>query len=259
MNTEIVIAKYKAGLSGPTIAASLDMSNHAVYKILYKEGIVRSNKENYAVRFNESFFETIDTEQKAYFLGFIAADGCIIRKRWSSGILKIDIKETDKKILYALSDSLSLGYDRIKEYQTGQCKIVRVVVPSDKLTKDLAHYGIVPRKTFTFTFPEIIPDKLIRHFIRGYFDGDGCITVGPVVKIVGTENFLLSIQNKIMRACRFNHKTKLQTRHPERHNNIRSLEIGGRKKVQQIYRYFYDDATIFLERKKLRFMELLCI
>jgi len=254
-----IIRQYKSGLAGYKIAEKLGLSSYSVYKILERKELTRTNKENYKVIFNDTYFQKINTEKKAYFLGLLAADGCVIEPKQSSPILKIDLKEDDAQILFLLAEELELSRTRLKRYKYKEPNsfLVRLLVPSEQIVLDLEQYGIIPRKTFSTYFPSNIPKDLERHFIRGYFDGDGCITVGPTIKITGTSEILLEVQNILVENCFLGNKTKLQTRFPERENNIRSLEIGGKLQVSRIYNYLYDKASVYFERKKNRFMELL--
>lgn len=89
----------------------------------------------------------------------------------------------------------------------------RCILGSKHMFNTLTNYGCTTRKSLTLKFPNINIFKnknLIRHFIRGYFDGDGCISYGnkehtyPIVSILGTKDFLDGIQ-KIYNS---NHKYK---------------------------------------------------
>jgi hypothetical protein len=107
-------------------------------------------------------------------------------------------------------------------------------------------------------FPKLRKD-LIRHFIRGYFDGDGCISQSgkyPMFSIVSTKNFLTSIQNILVKNLGLS-KTKFMIRHPKNGNNIRTLMYGSYGNCIPIYHYLYDDASIFLKRKRDKFKILI--
>ena len=116
---------------------------------------------------NEGYFDVIDTEFKAYFLGFFMADG-----NNCNGVLKIKLHVRDKKILEIFSLNI-LGKNTVLYYE--DTAILKF--GSLKMSKRFTELGIVPRKSYHKTdIPKQIPDNLIRHFVRGYFDGDGCIS-----------------------------------------------------------------------------------
>ena len=96
-----------------------------------------------------------------------------------------------------------------------------------------------------------MPSCLIRHFVRGYFDGDGSVSNGKTAKVdvVGTISFLLPLQDIIFKELSLN-RTVLNQRYKERDNEIRSLQIGGNNQCIKFRYWLYKDATIYLERKK---------
>ena len=118
--------------------------------------------------FNKDYFQKIDTEDKAYFLGFIVADGCISEKSNSVQIIQ---KET--YILEEFKKYIEFNGPVYKdEYRGISC----ITVNSSKTKKDLENLGITPNKTMIVKYPNI-SEHLQNHFIRGVFDGDGCISL----------------------------------------------------------------------------------
>lgn len=201
-------------------------------------------------KINESFFKKIDTEEKAYWLGFIVADGTIGRRNNISCILKIALSPKDKSQLLKFLKSIDSNYP-IHRYKVGYNKEYitdEICIYSKVLIKDLKKYGVVSRKTFKTFFPNIL-SKLQRHFIRGYFDGDGCIflsknsNISSRVSIRGTLTLLQSIQNLLIKNCNVN-KTKIL-----KNNGIWDLQYGGNKQVKRILNYLYKDSNIYLNRK----------
>ncbi len=118
---------------------------------------------------------------------------------------------------------------------------------------DLAQYGIIPRKTNTIRFPDL-PEGLERHFVRGYFDGDGGFTVSKgsgatmnvLFSVIGNLAFIESLQAVLTRECNLR-KTFLSQRRAGQ--PVWSLRYSGRRQVTRIVEYLYCDATIFLPRK----------
>lgn len=253
-----IIHLYRSGLSGTKIANRLKITRYKVYSVLERNQETRTNKENYALSFNDRYFKVINTERKAYFLGLLMADGSIIQPKNSSKVTKLELKREDKKVIEELTTSLGLHKERLKEYIYGPKPdqiSSRLLVPSDILAHDLKQHGIHPRKTFLVKFPNL-NENLKRHFIRGYFDGDGCITTGPTVKIIGTIALLQEIEKCFNKYCETKTGHKLYDRY-KNGNNIRCLEIGGIYQVKRIFEYLYKNSSVFLERKKNRFLELL--
>lgn len=119
---------------------------------------------------NERYFENIDTDIKAYFLGFIASDGCVYHTDKSKqDILRICIQKEDISVLEKLKEEL--GTD--KPIHIDRDSYASIEIVSDILCNDLKKYNIVPNKTYKFLCPDILDDKYILPFLRGYVDGDG--------------------------------------------------------------------------------------
>lgn len=227
---------------------------------------------------NESFFENIDSEEKAYVLGFVYADGN--NKTQGSGLM-FTLNASDSEILEKIkkalnSDAKILLYER-KDYNCGQC--AHIDFNSRKISKDLINKGAPPNKTYKIKFPSFIEEKLLPHFIRGYFDGDGCIWNGKRKKmyvkdstckkgyknrivhnvkftITSNTNFIIGVQNYLVEKIGLK-KTKLLYRN-KNNKNIATLEYSGRGNIKKLYDFMYTNATIFLERKFKKFNEILC-
>lgn len=128
-------------------------------------------------------------------------------------------------------------------------------ISNKHLKEVLISYGCVPNKSLILKFPDesIFSDKsLIRHFIRGYWDGDGCLSWGnkehtyPCMEVVGTESFLISLQ---------------------RHLNLRSYKLQGKQNSEakqfsvghsiafNLSKYLYSNSTIYLQRKYEKYLE----
>jgi hypothetical protein len=204
--------------------------------------------------FNQFFFETIDTEAKAYWLGFIMADGGIDTTGRSKQLfikLKLDDifhlekfkKALDSNHPIKISSSLVFG---------GKFYSAKIRICSYKLVDDLAKYKIIQNKTDKIRFPDIRSD-LINHFIRGYFDGDGSISIvkstnQKQINIIGKNyEFIKDFQHYLTKNCDINllkiNKTK----------NLFKISYGGNINIEKIGNFLYNNASIYLERKKYLF------
>lgn len=211
---------------------------------------------------DESYFEVIDTPNKAYFLGFLYADGSVTDDDTNiKYTINLIIKKSDIEIVESFRNEL----------KTNQVICVRDVdntvgirISSKKMVKDLVRLGCMQAKTHKLEFPEWLRDGLIRHFIRGYFDGDGCITHGilgniisPCINICGRKGFLDFIQMAFISNIDFKYKElKPRMRHGNIHD-ISELVYGGRLQIGRLYDYFYFDADLYLNRKKHKMRTLI--
>ena len=207
-------------------------------------------------KFNINFFQKIDTEEKVYWLGFIYADGNIGIKRDMPTTIRIELKRSDKNHLEKFKTSLSSNkkiedYSRIKiykgKYYTSNTSLIRV--ESKKMAQDLIKLGCIPAKSLVLKFPNFnqVPADLIRHFIRGYFDGDGGIcktATGYAVYFVSTYMFLSKLSS-------YFRKIGTSTRNISLHKNKITGQLTYRKKRDIVYilNILYNNCNIYLDRK----------
>lgn len=215
---------------------------------------------------NENYFELIDNEWKAYWLGFLYADGCVISKVENGkykNVVSIALKHDDIGHLQKFLDSIQSD-TIIKTYKTNykDCYASKVSVCNKKICDDLIANGCTPNKSFTLKFPELRND-LIRHFIRGYFDGDGCISINPDnksvrVNFVGTEDMLSHIVDAFVKECGA-HNPELRVNSNNNNNIVYSVQWGNVYTCHKIYKYLYANANIYLDRKLEKFDTIYCL
>lgn len=204
---------------------------------------------------DESVFENINTEEKAYWLGFILADGSIgIRKDSNQHTVKIALQTIDKNHLDKFCSFLNTNMP-IKIYKNFSAKSkdsCEIAITSKKIVQDLMNLGIGPKKSHTVEMP-IIRKDLSRHLIRGIWDGDGSVlyratrkkypnNITPIVQICGNEKILNSI-NEIFEEELNLKKSKL--------SKVSSIFLFRKstKSAQKIINYLYKDCSIALDRK----------
>jgi len=206
---------------------------------------------------DENFFEKIDNEYKSYWLGFIAADGNVMSK--PSYTLHIGLESSDachieefKKHINATNPVRHSLYKYNKYNDNRFLKLSRIDIYSQKIISDLNTHGIMPNKTKQLNWNDLtknIPDELIRHFIRGYFDGDGCWRIrknklGFNIGSASEMYFLEGIQNWLCNTLELN-KNKIYVRK----DRFKVLTYGGHNQCKKIHALMYNNSNIRLERK----------
>lgn len=211
------------------------------------------------IRKNIDFFKNIDTEEKAYWCGFLLADGNLTsptQKRKQSKYINLYLAEKDKEHVEKFANIFDKKIKKIinknkknnKEFST-----YGISLGSKEMWKDLINIGIVFKKSLkpNIKIFNFINENLMHHFIRGYFDGDGCITYSVknkykegIVNIKGSEVFCKKIQNIITKNLGLP-KTKIF-----KTKNIFNLQIHGNCQLIKFKNWIYNNSTIFLKRKK---------
>lgn len=263
-----IISLYNNGYSAATIGLIVNRSSGFIQKVLKSNNIqLRSLSDacNRIKTINNTFFDTINTESKAYYLGLLFADGSIKSK---SNRIELKLIEQDKDILSKFSN-LILGQERLNyieykkyPYACKNANNLYTFCVSNKSIKDaLIKLGCTPNKSLTLKFPQNIPNELLKHFIRGYFDGDGCITYASLknhkdfyTAIVSTNDFCVSLQNIILNVLDI--KSGIIRGSGKKNTITKKLYIGGNRQVLKFMSWLYSDATYFLQRKYNKFLEL---
>ena len=231
---------------------------------LYKNGT--STRE---IRHN--FFSKIETELQAYLLGFIYSDGCINLKRHT---LSIHINDIDKELFdlfkiispnaYIKQEAAYESKSTVRGRTVKNKSSIRLAISSKILIEDLIKLGVIERKTYENLHIPAIPEHLIKHFIRGYFDGDGCFTWNaspPNIKNreinwktrcawqidAKTSQLLLEFQKYFSK-----NNIELAIHYIKRDNMYR-LATASIKKVKQIFNLLYESSEFYLSRKFNKF------
>lgn len=230
---------------------------------------------------DRNFFEKIDTQEKAYILGFIYADGYNSNRQ----IVLTQLSQ-DKDILEKIKEVIK-SENPIQEYNNSWGKSsAKITFNSVKLCKDISNMGAIKNKSLTLKFPEeIVPENLMQHFIRGYFDGDGCIWNGKRKKMIvkdpksksgtreriihnvkftftGCYSFIKPLQEFLIRKIGLK-ETKLNFSKAKNKNNntcdqVCTMEYSGRGNIKKLFDYMYSDSVIHGNRKYNKFLEIFC-
>jgi DNA-binding CsgD family transcriptional regulator len=231
------VSLYNKGYSLVEIGKQFNLSTATISNALKKINFKVVNKQN-ITKFNENVFDVIDTEEKAYWLGFIYADGYVSSSR-NTFELSLALKDINHLIKFAKF----MSYEKNVKNDDYRC---RFYVVNKHFKQTLINLGVIPNKSLILTFPNSsqIPHNLVNHFIRGYYDGDGTILTKETSKVklrvslLGTESFLNSVLNTI----------EIDKKLYQTTSNVKyfSLEI---KDSEKFLKFLYKDTTVYLDRK----------
>ena len=244
-----ILELREQGLFLKEICEIIGVHKASLYRFLKRNNLklapVKRRKSYRKYAINENYFENIDTSDKAYILGFLYADGYNDEKK---GTVTIAINNRDISVLNYIKQQLETDYP----IWNLDKNMIRLCIGSKKISQSLSKWGCHQAKTFTLTFPTFLSEDLIPHFIRGYFDGDGCIHLpnnrnNATINFAGSLSFLEGVSSFL------NKEHDIKTSSFRKHGNIYYIYIHRSLDIYKIYNIFYKENTFFFERKKEKF------
>lgn len=242
------------------LAKQYNCSKSLIIKIWANAGI--TEKKPYRVyELNENFFQCIDTPEKAYFLGLLSADGNISTFENKQNTIRISLQQEDRYIIEKFEECISTNKP-IRDYESDRGSFIgkysTLELSSDKISNDLGKYNLFPNHTHSFKF-FIFEEPLMSHYVRGYFDGDGCITFrkkddyrSAVCSICGYHKNLVVLQNYLSSINITTH-----WREDKRDYGIDAfgnILTQNKKECYDFIKYLYgncnEESGLFLKRKK---------
>lgn len=259
-NIDLIIKMYKEDrLSAEVISQKYNCYDTTILDILNKNGIdtKRKRETHNFTKYNvqKDYFTIIDTEEKSYWLGFLLADGHVTK----DGKIILALQSKDYSHLEKYVNSLSSNHpiSLHKTYGT-----YNVTIGCKELNQSLWDKGFNNRKSWDYDVEEIvshIPDELMNHFIRGYFDGDGCVGIynqgngnnGKMhhISILGVKSLLEFIKCYVPISCQIKHDTRTV--------NTYQLISRSKKEIIKFKEFLYNNANIFMNRKHDIFEEII--
>jgi len=256
-NVKAVAAKHKIQYN-----KLLKIFKHHNYN-LYPKGFFNRKWD-----FNKNFFDIIDNEEKAYFLGFLWADG----NNSGKSAVTLKISEKDKYILEKFKESIKSSRPLVhisnikcqKNNKTFYCKDAYcLIINSKELCDKLTKIGMPPNKTKYLRLPfDLIPKNIFHHFIRGFFDGDGSLPKRieknrkkPSISFeLCCKNFNLAIdlKNTFYKYTKINLSIR-------KDGSIYKIYSSNRKNIIKILKWIYKDANLKLNRKYDRYKQLILL
>jgi len=270
LHTAEIIDRYVAGETTIQLSRVFECSDAAIWHLLRRNDIKTRDRSHSARKYtaNYNFFDVIDTPEKAYVLGYFYADGS---NNISTNRFLISSVDTDilKKVLVVMDSDAPL--EKVSQNTIGNIinsgkpiktnkKKHTIRISSKRLCESLEKLGCDQVKTYNLKFPtlEMVPYSLLRHFIRGYMDGDGyvysnkmksgkpCLCVG----FCGTISIVTGIQNYL--------NTALETTGSIREKGkIFETNYGGSLQANAVLEHLYKNSTIHMDRKFKKYQDIL--
>jgi len=243
-----IVALYQDGIDAPELGRQFGCHTSMIYYVLEHRGIDR--REQLACD-NPTYFDAIDTPAKAYWLGFLGADGCVTGFAGGYPRLQVKLARKDRDHLVKLHKALQARRPIRDIYETSYGKrhpVSVLAVYSPPLVEGLVKHGITARKTNTLQ-PWDGPADLMPHYWRGLVDGDGHIHINGRGVFMG----LLGSRPVAERFAQWANQiagTRVNATPKKPSTTAWCVQVGGSIRVLTLLRTLYDDAPVALDRKK---------
>ena len=254
---------YLSGISRIDIAEKYNICADSVYNLFLKYNFkvksISHAKQLYNI--NENYFDVIDTPNKAYIIGLLYADGCNMTNKRE---ITLSLQEKDKHILERIKDELEytgplkfINYNSKNEKHQNQYKLD---ITNKHMSKVLNDLGVWKNKSLILEWPEWLDEKLYSHFVRGYFDGDGCLYLGknncgPAVSFVGTDMFLTKLSDIVEQ--KLDVDLYVKDAGPRYKSVTKEAKIYNRDGIFTFLNWIYKDADLMLVRKYDKYQQFL--
>ena len=238
-----IIEIFNVGVHCRDIPKCLGISERSVSRVLIEAGFNTKRRNRYTL--NETYFDKIDSQVKAYLLGLLAADGCVTKTNYVS-FESIDGNLTEllkTELQYTGETRLILPKDYAPHY--------RINFSSKQLAHALSRQGIQLGRgeSGLFYFPET---EFLSSYMLGYFDGDGCAHVnkgrsGGSLSIVGSLEFTSEVTRLLGMGSIQRHHSK----------SVYYWRIFSRIDIEAFYNFVYKVPSLGLQRKKIKIEQIL--
>ena len=266
-----IVDAYTSGTSQNEICRQYGISTPRFIGLMKEKGVKVRGRVQHDIC--STYFDEIDTFYKAYFLGWLAADGCVSLTRKSAkaeidaysrvGKIAINLQQRDCYIVEKLREELKFsGNVRLVDKGPGRQKQCRLAFCNQHMAQTLYRYGLTPNKSASLGFPDI-PKQWVSAFILGYFEGDGSVLWGrytdrgytairqrfDIIASVPFANQLYDILTE--NGVKVNKAQEKRKSFP-----LAYVKGASREAMVAFYRFIYTDAPFYLKRKHDKFNEI---
>ncbi|HZK32864.1 MAG TPA: LAGLIDADG family homing endonuclease [Tissierellaceae bacterium] len=244
---DIIYEMHKSGKSLRYISSKFNISYSSLYSNFTRNGItILKNLDDIRKgKTVDDFFSSIDRPDKAYILGLLMADGYIYRNVVSLKLAEKDI-ETLKYVKNSLSEGKNLHRDvsSFKRVDGSDIISYSISITSDQMVKDLSRLGVIPNKTGYEIIP-VLDESMYKHFVRGFFDGDGSISSGKKTQAsicCSNKNLLIQLQKLLGFG-------NIYTTSKNRKVPLHTINFRSKDYLSKLYLYMYDSESYKMRRK----------
>lgn len=256
---QLVIRFYLNGYNCTQIASKVGCCISTCRNILNKYNIKKRTRSEARrkLKVNDHFFSDINSEEKAYWLGFITGDGHVYQnKKGNYCSVQIQLDYIDNEHVLKFKNAIKSEHKVSHPINAGYSNhmMSRISVNSQKLATDLVNLGVTPKKSLTILPCKTLPISLYRHYFRGLIDADGTITCDKIMKWSIELGGTLEITRFFRSFIIFNN---IYTTAKVTKKKIYHIRYCGTPLTKQICTLLYNNCSIYLNRKYNLYKQLL--
>lgn len=249
-DVKLMYNMYILGSNVEEIADKYGFNRASVYNLFKKYNFILDEDRYRIYDVDDEYFDSIDTSNKAYILGFLWADG---HNNTHKGIIEMKLQERDKHILEDISVEMKnqrpLYFS--EDQRPNRQDLYKICITSRKISNALLKYGMCSNKTYILRWPDALCDSLTSHFLRGFTDGDGHVDEHEL-SWSGTYMMMQKIQEILY--SNFNIESKMYN---TKTDIIKNLRVCKKTDIITILHWIYKDADLKLNRKYIRYQEII--
>jgi len=263
-----IVAKYKTGkYTYSSLSREYNVRPQTLSNFLLSKGVAKEHDYVELGRqfsIDEHFFDVIDSKEKAYYLGLLMADGCVT----NNSVVTISLAEKDVEVLEGFKTAVKSNKELYFRPRNGNVQNQYMFnICNSNIVTHLAKYGCVPRKSLILDFPQdgLIPESLIKDFLRGYWMGDGSVEVNcnkAYKRAIYPAKISTNISSSLLfcQKVAFFLKEKLDIHSTVcvkgLHKLSGSLQISGNTQAMRFLEWMYSDVTSCEDRKYRNYLKI---
>ena len=251
-----IIEKYLSGMSLKKLSKQFQVHKNTIKKVLQDNDLHIRNLTESRQRenINHNIFSNINTEEKAYWLGFLAADGNVYYDK-----ISCNLQASDRSHLKKMARFFGESEEKVETYtgatpSGGKREYVRLNIFSIQCANDLHKVGIPENKSLILEPPLFLENKNLQYaWIRGYFDGDGALSYSKTQRRV--QFYFTGTYAVLKWVCEV---LQLNTEPFLEHgcDSTYRISCNGWKQAKRVLDNLYLNATIYLDRKYNLYLKL---
>lgn len=219
-----------------------------------RDGAICHGGRRRQITFDEGFFSDLTREDQAYYLGLLFADGHLLRR---GNAVEITLAEPDDHVLHDLVASVGGSGCKVNPRHLSNRRKVfhRLTLCSKEMAGDLISWGMKPGCKAELELRRPVPKDLMRHFIRGFWDGDGWI--GRTGFAAGIQSAAFASQLASMIACVGGERPRVRETQTKAGQAFHVISVNA-KRFEVFRQELYRDARFFVKRKHASFVQNWC-